>query len=153
MNNSDYHKDRYTNDVEFRKRCNNHMRKHRVKHKKRMRDELVAKRAELGNFYKRDLLNHIRYRAKKKNIPFDIDVNDINIPEFCPILGYKLKYNTKRGSPDSPSIDRIIPEKGYTKGNIVVISTRANIIKNNASLFEIEQIYKYFKKVIEHGIS
>jgi len=152
-NNSDYVKARYTNDVEFRKKCNANMRKHRAKHKERMQAEIVAKRSELGDYYKRDLLNHIRYRAKKKGIPFNIDISDIDIPEFCPVFGCKLKYNTRRGSPDSPSVDRIIPEKGYVKGNVVVVSTRANIIKNNATLAEIERVYKYYKGVIEDGIS
>ena len=36
-------------------------------------------------------------------------------------------------SPNSPSLDRLIPEKGYTKSNVQFISFKANRIKNNGS--------------------
>ena len=42
---------------------------------------------------------------------------------------------------DSPSLDRIFPESGYTKGNVRVISWRANWIKNNSTIEEIEKLY------------
>lgn len=41
---------------------------------------------------------------------------------------------------DSPSIDRIIPELGYTKGNIRVISNRANLLKSNATIEELQKV-------------
>jgi len=91
-----------------------------------------------------------KQRASQKNIKFDIDVDDIFIPEFCPILNLKLRKNHKGWSPDAPTLDRIIPEKGYVKGNIKVISGKANVMKNNASLNELktftENIFKYLQE-------
>lgn len=74
-------------------------------------------------------------RAKKLNLPFDLDFNDTIPPSYCPILGIELKRNTggKSYSGNSPSVDRIDPSKGYVKGNIQVISQRANVMKNDAS--------------------
>src|SRR4051812_25073713 len=56
-----------------------------------------------------------RKRAALRDIPFFIEQNDIpNIPEFCPVLGLRLKRSGRRGPSDnSPSLDRLIPELGY----------------------------------------
>ena len=46
---------------------------------------------------------------------------------------------------NSPSLDRIDNSKGYVPGNIAVISMRANMIKNNASLVELKAIVAYIE--------
>jgi|LauGreDrversion4_2_1035121.scaffolds.fasta_scaffold48177_4 hypothetical protein len=81
------------------------------------------------------LLASARNRAKKKNIPFNIQVEDILIPNTCPILGITLTKNVGKhgGTISSASIDRIIPELGYVKGNIQVISMLANNMKSSAT--------------------
>jgi hypothetical protein len=73
-------------------------------------------------------------RAKTFNLPFTITPADVkNVwPEdgSCPILGIPLSRNVGKGpSPNSPSLDRLVPELGYVPGNIAIISMRANLIK------------------------
>jgi hypothetical protein len=46
----------------------------------------------------------------------------------------------------SPSLDRIVPQKGYTKGNVVFISGYANMIKQDATYEEIMKVAKWVKK-------
>lgn len=91
-----------------------------------------------------------KQRASQRNIKFNIDVDDIVIPEFCPILNIKLRKNHKGWAPDTPILDRIIPEKGYVKGNVKVISGRANVMKNDANITELrmftENIFKYLQE-------
>ena len=74
----------------------------------------------------------------KEGLPFDIDLEDIVIPEVCPVLGIPIEIDLGRGrrKGDSPSLDKFVPEKGYTKGNIAVISWRANWLKNNGTTEE-----------------
>jgi len=81
------------------------------------------------------ILNSARNRARKKNIPFDITIDDIVIPTHCPILGIELTRNFGKhgGSFSSASLDKIIPDKGYIKGNIRVVSLLANNMKSNAT--------------------
>lgn len=76
-------------------------------------------------------------RAKERGIEFDItpsDLLDLYTPE-CPIFKTKLNWE-HRGSGaahDSPSLDRKVPSLGYIKGNVWIISYRANTIKNDAT--------------------
>lgn len=86
-------------------------------------------------------------RAHKRGIIFNITHEDINIPKVCPLLGIPLYRSKGRLFHDnSPSLDRIIPELGYVKGNIQVISFRANRIKCNASLEEIKTLVQNWEK-------
>jgi hypothetical protein len=81
-------------------------------------------------------------RATKKHFEFNIDAKDIIIPEFCPVLGIRLetKRNKATRFTSSPSLDRIDSTKGYVKGNVRVISARANCLKNNATIEELERV-------------
>ena len=94
------------------------------------------------------LYNNAKARAKKYNIPFDLTPSDIVVPEFCPVLGIPLKVATGCAKPNSPSIDKIIPEKGYVKGNIAVVSHKANTIKSDASIDDIRLLLAYLERSI-----
>lgn len=84
-----------------------------------------------------------RRRAKVKGIEFDLLVSDVHVPSHCPVLGIELKFNRGSPKPDSPTIDRVDNNKGYTRDNIRVISHRANSLKSNASLGELLAVYEY----------
>lgn len=81
-------------------------------------------------------------RARMKNLPFDLGVADIIVPEFCPILGIKLKKDGGRRKHSSPSLDRKEPKLGYVKNNIRVISWRANDLRADATLEEMQLLVK-----------
>jgi len=90
------------------------------------------------------LLLSAKHRSIKKGIPCTIFEEDIHIPVICPVIGIPIEKvfnsNGKRGAcPGSPSLDRIDNLKGYEKGNIQVISSKANSMKNSASPKELLQ--------------
>ena len=89
-----------------------------------------------------------RNRSKKDNVPFSIDVLDIIIPEYCPVLGIKLDRDGGKCNDSTPSLDKLIPSLGYTKDNISVISWRANWIKQNSTLEEVEKLALWMKNRI-----
>ncbi len=97
-----------------------------------------------------DLLCKARWRARKRGTKFEINIEDIMIPETCPVLGIVLKRGTGTGRPlpESPSIDELVHGEGYTPDNSMVISYKANCMKNNASPAELlmfaDWIYKTF---------
>jgi hypothetical protein len=74
-----------------------------------------------------------------------LNIDDIIIPEVCPVLGIPLKVNTSRVSSGSPSLDRKDNNKGYTKDNTYVISYRANSLKNDATIEELEKVINYMR--------
>lgn len=80
----------------------------------------------------RRMLRSAKERAIKNNLPFNISVEDIQIPSHCPILGIEISPSKQSVSPNSPSLDRKYPALGYVKGNIWVISYKANTMKNDA---------------------
>lgn len=81
------------------------------------------------------MYNRAQQRAKRKGLELTIKPSDITIPEYCPVLGFKLKsYVGKVGGEwNSPSLDRIDNTVGYTPENIIVISQLANRMKLDAS--------------------
>lgn len=95
------------------------------------------------------LWQNARQRAKKQGVPFSIRVADIEIPATCPVLGLPIHPAVgvgKRGPRDtSPSLDRLRPELGYVKGNIVVISHRANMLKNTGTCAEFEALLGWMR--------
>lgn len=105
-----------------------------------------------ANNRERHIFNSARRRAKEAGLEFDLEISDILIPENCPILDIQIRKPESCGSPgkgkphpNSPSLDRIDTSKGYVKGNVWVISWRANKIKADASLEELEKIVAALK--------
>jgi len=96
----------------------------------------------------RNLVYEAKKRAKKRGTPFSITWKNITIPEFCPVLGIKLERGVGQLTDASPTLDAIVPALGYTPGNIAVISHRANRIKTDASLVELEAVAVWLRAKI-----
>jgi hypothetical protein len=88
-----------------------------------------------------------RNRAKEKGLAFSIALEDIVIPEFCPVLGIKIEKGSGPFLPSSPSIDRFDPTKGYVPGNIFIISNRANIIKRDCTIEEVRALLVWMERI------
>jgi hypothetical protein len=97
----------------------------------------------------KSLLYHARERSKKKNLGFELDEKDILIPFVCPILGIEISCNNSKQQHNSPSLDRIDNDLGYTKSNIRVISWRANDLKGDASFEEYKKVFDFYTKIMD----
>ena len=84
-----------------------------------------------------------RQRAMAAKIEFTISVEDIVIPEVCPIYGMSLEFHKKHPQNNSYSLDRVDNSKGYVPGNVRVISRLANSVKGNLSLDLLKRYYLY----------
>lgn len=104
----------------------------------------VDKNRRLANPVSR-LLAAAKQRAKKCSVPFSISHQHVVIPKYCPVFGVELKVNDGMRGPDSPSLDRFIPSLGYVEGNVWVISSRANHLKNDGQLREFEMLIDAMK--------
>lgn len=112
-----------------------------------------------------NLLKGARRRAKEKSLPFDIDLDYVRsivgenaeLASHCPVFGFALDWSCQRNNggkvlPNSPSIDRIDPERGYVKGNIKIISFRANQIKSDASHEELKLVTAYLGRELVNSL-
>lgn len=126
---------------------------HRIYEQARLKNDPIGMRL-------RYLLNSARTRAKQKNVPFDIDLEYlIELCEKqdcrCYYTGERIKFKTKiltrkeqYSDPYSPSIDRIIPEKGYIRGNIALCYWQVNQMKGQLMH---DELIEWCKKVINNG--
>lgn len=96
---------------------------------------------------RRRMLTMAKYRAKQKGIPFDLAIEDFSVPEFCPALGIRLTVRGAKMSDASPTLDRLRPGRGYIRGNVVVLSLKANRIKNDATVNELFAVASWLKSI------
>jgi hypothetical protein len=95
----------------------------------------------------RRLFISARKRAKEKGWVFSITIDDIVVPEVCPVFGEPLLPPSLCGpNPMMPSIDRIDASRGYEPGNVQIMSHRANILKNDAKIEELEAVLAFLKR-------
>lgn len=118
---------RYKSDPVFRERCKLHTRN-------RPREF--------------NLWNNAKSRARREGLPFNITPEDCVIPSHCPVLGLPLVIGRGKLTSSSPTLDKIIPELGYVKGNVAVISHRANRIKSDASAAELLLIARWVQAYV-----
>lgn len=117
---------------------------------KRQEPGEAEKAYEKKRIYYRDnpkkyLLMLAKKRADRDQIEFDISEDDFEIPEYCPILVLKLLpvFSGMEERNEVPTLDRVDNSKGYVKGNVAVISFKANRSKTDMSLHQIENLYNY----------
>jgi hypothetical protein len=101
----------------------------------------------------RQMRDSAKKRAASLGLPYDLDSEFIEsiCPDKCPVLDIKLKYGGGNKAKDSPSLDRVIPNLGYTKANVVVISMLANLMKSEASPEELIKFAEWVDKTYCKG--
>ena len=102
------------------------------------------------SFYIKRRIGTIKSKAKKQNIDFDLDADYLtNLWEKqggrCFYSNIQMKNSMKQEgfqSWDGPSLDRIEPEKGYVKGNVVWCAFGINSFKQSLGLSAFENVVK-----------
>jgi len=99
------------------------------------------------------LVSMAKNRSNTKNLKFNIDKEYIidlweeNLG-CCALTGQPFDLTSwgEKGqvNPQTPSIDRIIPKKGYTKGNIRLITYHMNISLSDFGTEEFERLAKAY---------
>ena len=99
------------------------------------------------------MLSRAKTRAEETDKDFNLLLEDIIIPIYCPVLGMELKVHkgSPGGRPDSPALDRVDNTKGYVRGNVQVISHRANMMKSDASPKELRDFAKWILENVPEG--
>lgn len=125
--------------------------KNKQKIQKRQKDYYERNKDKIKEYSKKFFLDHrkkillraIKTRAIKRGWVFDLSIEDLEFPEYCPVLGVKLDFSNRDSA---ASVDRIDNNKGYTKDNIQIISMLANRMKNSATK---EQLLMFSKWITQ----
>lgn len=131
--------------------CHNRLRREKYRDDKTYRDEIKRRntaRCRTPEGRASRMLSDAKVRASKKGLKFNLELGDIVVPDRCPYLDIPLNTYNSCKRDDSPTLDRVVPELGYVKGNVEVISERANRIKNDATPEELEKIATRYKRVV-----
>lgn len=119
----------------------------------RWKAKLAAHKANMHKRYEANpseaLYRIAKGRAKRRGYEFTIELSDITVPDKCPVLGIALYSNRGKGtrqSDNSPTLDRVDNSKGYIKGNVQVISWKANQLKSNGTLDEFRALVKWLEQ-------
>jgi hypothetical protein len=108
--------------------------------KKADENRKTQKKLDPLKYWAHNAFHNAKGRAKKLCVGFDLTKEWLitNAPTHCPLLGIELTYSAETSVPNCASIDRVDSLKGYTLDNCKIISFKANRIKSNATLEEIE---------------
>lgn len=91
-----------------------------------------------------------KHRAEKKGLPFTLRLSDVvemvSESSTCPVLGTPFCWTNKGIKDNSPTLDKFVPELGYTKENTRLISFLANRIKTNANSDQVGKVYVWMRK-------
>lgn len=97
----------------------------------------------------RTLWKAARKRSKAYGTKFNLTESDIVIPKVCPVLGIILRTgNRNYNKYSSPSLERITPRKGYVRGNVIVISWRANNLRKDATVEELKKLARFYSDLV-----
>lgn len=67
--------------------------------------------------------------------------------DICPALGIPISLGLHQSSDNLAHLDRIDPNLGYVEGNVQWLSAKANRIKTNASIQELEKVLAHMRKI------
>lgn len=91
-----------------------------------------------------DAVANAKQRARRHKLLCDIDLDFVRslVVDTCPLLGLPILYAGSVVSDNSATLDRKNPILGYTKGNLAVISHRANRLKSDSTIEELQTLLK-----------
>lgn len=135
----------YKNQEDKRRYAREWARDLKIKNPDKYRENQVRALARSKKDPHRTWIRHFKNKVRARGIEYNLTAEDFKVPEKCPILGISLAFTTKR-SDCTPSMDRIDNTKGYVKGNVIIVSWRANRLKSDASIEELKKLTKFYSK-------
>lgn len=95
-------------------------------------------------YYLRTKCTRIKHRAKKDGISFDLTPRYLtelyhSQNGLCYYTEEPMRIDCDRVTPDSMSLDRLDPTKGYVEGNVVLCQTSMNAMKQDRTEAEFRE--------------
>ena len=102
-------------------------------------------------------LKNIRRGARRRGLDFNLTWRDLLPPDRCPVFGCELRLASNgpgragggyKIHPHTATVDRFDNALGYVKGNVRIISHRANTLKKDATADELRALLAYMEGVL-----
>jgi len=95
------------------------------------------------------MLSNAKIRAKQKSVDFNLTFECLKkiFPQDnkCPVIGVDFQFGyknlDKKNTDFAPSLDRIVPEKGYVEGNVIVVCNIVNRVKSDSTTKILEKVF------------
>jgi hypothetical protein len=141
------------NKKKYLKNCESIKQKQKEKWWSNVEESRKKLKAYSDNNIQTVMLQSIKGRCNKEKIEFNLELNYLKsiwpANNLCPVFGCEMKRNRRGQSRDfSPSVDRIVPEKGYVPGNVVIVSLKANRMKNNGTVEDLKKVLHFYESQI-----
>lgn len=142
------HYKKMTTNPEYKDRRNRKAREYAEQNREKTRASMRAtiarnkQRDKDANRISRLAVYSARDRARRMGLAFDLDFKKLLIPDMCPVLGIKLNDGSFDGK---PTLDRLVPDQGYTMANTRIISMKANVLKGDATIEQLEKVIEYMR--------
>lgn len=142
--------ERRSKDVEA-SRAKERERYHKNRDKEIISMKVYRDRLKETNYFKYFIQNK-KKSVIKAGIPWDLDEAYLEelFTGICPVFGCAIHLGGSKEDCKA-ELDRLLPSKGYVKGNVIWISSRANRLKSDVSIDELKKILKYMEEQIEHS--
>jgi hypothetical protein len=115
----------------------------REEYRQNRRDKM---RSDAGHII--TVLRNTKHVAKSLNIPFNLTRDTLPaVPLACPCCEVNLKRDPNGPWRNQPSLDKIIPEKGYVPDNVQWLCRKCNQLKNNATLEELRRLVIFLENL------
>lgn len=99
---------------------------------------------------KRDrMLRYWQTKRLRSKVEFTVTCDHLREiwTDTCPALGIPIALGKRQSDDGLAHLDRIDPSKGYVEGNVQWLSGKANRIKTNATLDELELLIKHMRSI------
>lgn len=135
---------KFKSEKEFSNRSDRNSKRTTCSECRRELSKLAYKRHKENSYFKLKA-NRARSRSQHIKVPCNLTAEYLESiwTEYCPVLGIKLIKDTYRSDPALAELDRFIPNLGYIEGNVTFVSHRANVLKNNATIEEMEKVVQW----------
>lgn len=100
--------------------------------------------------WRASMLSNAMHRAQRRGAKFDraaLEELLDNAPDRCPVFGtlFAVRRGVRGVVDTAPTVDRLDNSKGYVRGNMCLISWKANRVKNDATLSDLTAVVTWLR--------
>lgn len=114
------------------------------------------RKTEPERLWARTASSNARQRSKKQGVACTVNEHAIMKMIYeqkgcCALCKTEMRFDSQRGKgvhhPEKATLDKVVPERGYVKHNMLVLCNRCNRRKSDMTMSDIRNLYLNLKKL------